>query len=286
VTTPATGARPRRHPVTRFVLRCVVLLGVVYLGIVLVFWFLERTLVFQPASAAESWTVPVAPGTQEVAVETEGGCPIHMWWLPPADPAAGAVLLAHGNGGNISHRGRIAADLHRTLGSGVLMFDYPGYGKCGGKPSEAGCYAAGEAAYRWLSDSAKIPPDRIILFGESLGGGPAVELATRHEHRALVLVFTFTSLPAAAKVHYPWLPTNWLMRTRFDNLAKIGRCRRPVFVAHGTEDRVIPFSHGESLYAAANEPKELLRLENFGHDILLGDRLCVPLARFLTEHAP
>jgi fermentation-respiration switch protein FrsA (DUF1100 family) len=251
-----------------------------------VFWFLERGLVFHPASAAESWSPPVAPGTQDVNVTIGEGCPIHMWWLPPADPAAGAFLVAHGNGGNLSHRGQLAADLHRTTGAGVLLFDYPGYGRCGGEPTEAGCYAAAEAAYRWLTEGARVSSNRIILFGESLGGGPAVELAKHHDHRALVLLFTFTSLPAAAKYHYPWLPTKTLMRTRFDNLAKIGLCRRPIFIAHGTEDRVIPFSHGEALFTAANEPKDFLALDGAGHELELGQPFYRSLARFLAERAP
>ena len=131
-----------------------------------------------------------------------------------------------------------------------------------------------------------MPANRIVLLGESLGGGTAVELATGHDHRALVLVFTFTSLPAVAKVHYPWLPTHTLMRTRFDNLSKIGRCRRPVFVAHGTADEVVPFAHGEALFAAANEPKEFLRLDGFTHNLLLGEPFYAGLKRFLEVHAP
>jgi fermentation-respiration switch protein FrsA (DUF1100 family) len=277
-------SRPRR--LGRFVLRWCLFFSIIYAGVVLVFWLLERSLVFYPASAAESWEKPVASETRDVTFTLDDGTAIHAWWLPPVEPGAGAVLFAHGNGGNLSHRGQLAADLHRTLGAGVLMFDYPGYGKSEGKPTEASCYAAGEAAYRWLVDTAKIPMKRIVLMGESLGGGTAVELAVRHDHRALVLIFTFTSLPAAAKVHYPWLPTYTLMRTRFDNLAKIGRCHRPVFIAHGTIDRVVPFPHGEALFAAANEPKEFLRLEGIDHDLALGDKLCLPLARFLVEHAP
>ena len=249
-------------------------------------WFVERRLVFRPASSAESWEPPADPATRDVWLASADGTRLHAWWLPPLDPAAGAVLLAHGNGGNVSHRGPLAADLRRTLGAGVLLFEYPGYGKSAGKPTEKGCYAAGDAAMRWLMDEAKVPANRVVILGESLGGGTAVELATRHDHRALVLVFTFTSLPVVAKVHYKLLPTRILMRTRFDNLAKIGRCRRPVFVAHGTADDVVPFAHGEALFAAANEPKEFLRLEGFGHDLDLGDRLCVPLAQFLARHAP
>jgi uncharacterized protein len=278
--------RSLRSRLLRLVGRWAVILSVFYVAVVVVFWFFERRLVFRPAPAAEAWEQPVDPATQDVWLTSADGTKLHAWWLPPTDPAAGAVLVAHGNGGNISHRGQLAADLKRTLGAGVMLFEYPGYGKSEGRPTEAGCYAAGEAAYRWLTDEAKVPANRIILLGESLGGGPAVELATRHDHRALVLVFTFTSLPTVAKVHYRFLPTQLLMRTRFDNISKIARCRRPVFIAHGTADCVVPFSHGEALFAAANEPKEFLRIDGCDHDLaLVGDKLCVPLAKFLAQHA-
>ena len=92
--------------------------------------------------------------------------------------------MTNGNGGNLTHRGRLAGNLHNSLGAGVLLFDYPGYGKSSGKPTEPGCYAAGDAAYKWLVEEKKIAANRIILCGESLGGGTAVELATKHEHRA------------------------------------------------------------------------------------------------------
>ena len=177
--------------------------------------------------------------------------------------------------------------LHDRHNASVLVFDYRGYGKSGGKPTETGCYDAGEAAYRWLTDTAKIPANRIVLLGESLGSGTAVELATRHDHRALVLVFPFSTLPAAAKFHYPFLPTHMLMRCRFDNLAKIGRCSRPVFIAHGTADSVVPFAQGEALFAAANEPKEFLRIEGADHGLeQIGPRLHAPLAKFLADRAP
>ncbi len=250
------------------------------------FWLLERSLVFRPSSPAESWYPAVHAGTRDVSFASSDGAQIHAWWLPGRDPAAGAFLVSHGNGGNLSHRGLLAADLRRTTGAGVLLYDYPGYGNSAGKPTEESCYAAGAAAYEWLTDQEKLAPRCIVLLGESLGGGTAVELATRYDHRALVLIFTFTSLPAVAKYHYPFLPTRQLMRTRFDNLEKIGRCHRPVFIAHGSSDKVVPFSHSEALFTAANEPKEFLRLEGFGHDLVLGDALCKPLASFLERTAP
>lgn len=287
MTPPAPPNSPGRwRRVRRFVLRRVVFFGLVYLAVVAVFAALERSLVFHPSSPAASWLPPADPETQDVWFVDEAGVRLHGWWLPPARPDAGAALVAHGNGGNVSHRGRMAAELRRALGLGVLLMEYPGYGKSEGRPSEAGCYAAGDAAYRWLTAGAKVPPGRIVLLGESLGGGVAVELATRHDHRALVLLYTFTSLPAAAKYHYPWLPTHTLMRTRFDNLPKLPRCPRPVFVAHGTADEVIPFRHGEELFAAAGEPKAFVRLDGFTHNGLLDDRLYGPLGRFLDAEAP
>jgi uncharacterized protein len=276
----------KRRWLRRGLLRWALLLFLTWLGIIVVFWFLERRLVFRPSSAEEAWLPPEDNRSRDVTFTAADGNTIHGRWIPPETPRHGAVLVTNGNGGNLTHRGRLAADLRKSLGAGVLLFDYPGYGKSSGTPTEEGCYAAGEAAYKWLTEEQKIAPSRVILCGESLGGGTAVELATRHEHRALVLIYTFTSLPAAAKYHYPFLPTHTLMRTRFDNLSKIGRCPRPVFFAHGTADAVIPFGHSEQLYAAANEPKHFLRLPDFGHSMLLGEPFQPELAKFLSQHAP
>jgi fermentation-respiration switch protein FrsA (DUF1100 family) len=270
----------------RRTLRWLVLLFFTYLGIVIVFWFLERRLVFLPVSAGSEWLQPEDPRSEDVSFTSADGNTIHARWIPPESPHHGAVLLTNGNGGNLTHRGKAAAELRQVLGAGVLVFDYPGYGKSTGTPSEEGCYTSGEAAYKWLTDDRKIAPDRLILCGESLGGGTAVELATKREHRALVLVFTFTSLPAAAKYHFPFLPTHTFMRTRFDNLSKIGRCPRPVFFVHGTGDHTVPFSHSEQLFAAANEPKQFLRLEGVGHDLTAVGQHWPELAKFLNRYAP
>lgn len=264
----------------------VVFLLVTYLGFVAVFWFLERRLVFRPSSAAEAWLKPDDPRSQDVSFPASDGSTISARWIPPETPQHGAVLVAHGNGGNITHRGKLAADLRRELGAGVLLFDYPGYGKSTGNPTEESCYASGAAAYNWLLSEQKLAPNRIVLMGESLGGGTAVELATRVDHRALVLIFTFTTLPDAAHHHYPFLPTRLAMRTRFDNLAKIGRCVRPVFIVHGTKDRTVPFAHSETLFAAANEPKQFIPVNGADHDLTIASHYLPSLAEFLSKHAP
>ncbi len=226
--------------------------------------WLENRLVYPGNTAAESWVPCPVNDVEDAWTTAADGTKIHGWYFPAAGPDA--VVLAHGNGGNLSHRSRVAIELRQTLHASVLLFDYPGYGKSEGTPTEAGCYAAGDAMIAWLATAKGVPMKNMILFGESLGGGVAAELATRHEHKALVLTKTFTSLPAAAKNLFPILPTHWLMTNRYDTIAKLPALRTPVFVAHGTADRTVPFAHGEALFAAANEPKAFHRMEGQEHN--------------------
>ncbi len=276
---------PARRTWMRRLLRLGVFVIVCYGGILVLFKSLENKLVYHPTTAAEGWLAPPSERVEDVWLTTPTGDRIHGWWLPTDDlRPAGAILICHGNGGNLSHRGRMMADLTNATGQPVLAFDFPGYGKSDGKPSEDGCYDAGIAALKWLFEKG-IPTANVVILGESLGGGVATELATRMPPRALVLVKTFTSLPAAAKWHYPWLPTHWLMSNRFDSLAKLPTLTCPVFVAHGTADRVVPFAHGEALFAAANEPKRFLRLEGQDHNAWLTEDFHTAMAEFLKATA-
>ncbi|HEX4606724.1 MAG TPA: alpha/beta hydrolase, partial [Urbifossiella sp.] len=252
----------------RFALRRLPVFAGLYATVVAGFMAAESRLVFPGGTFAASWRRPADPRTQDVRFMSADGPSLHGWWLPPTRPDAGAFVVAHGNNANLTRRGQCAADLNRVTGAGVLLFDYPGYGRSEGRPTEAGCYAAGDAAYDWVTGEAGVPPGRVILIGESLGTAVAVDLATRHDHRALVLLAPFTSLPAAARSMLPFLPTHTLMRSRFDSLSKIARCTRPLFVAHGTSDSVVPFRQGEALFAAANGPKEFLRLDGLRHNVL------------------
>jgi fermentation-respiration switch protein FrsA (DUF1100 family) len=247
---------------------------------------IETRLVFRPARADREWLDKPDPDIQDMTVPTLGGRLVHMWWLP-GDPAAGAVLLCHGNGGNLSHRGRKLVSLRAALGCGALVFDYPGYGKTNGRPTERGCYAAGDAAFDWLTGKAGVAAEGVVLYGESLGGGVAVELARRREHRSLVLIKTFTSVPDVARLTVPrWVPVNWIIRNRFDNLAKIKACRRPVVVAHGTTDEVVPYAHGEQLYEAANGPKLFFPMPGVSHNEPMPATFLDTLGAFLARETP
>jgi fermentation-respiration switch protein FrsA (DUF1100 family) len=269
--------------------RSVALASYAYLGVLVVLLALENRFLFHPLTAAEDWEGP-PPGLaiEDVELTGGGGVRLHAWWTTPPDwkPEQGAVLYCHGNAGNLSHRGEALRDWRDSLHLAVLIFDYPGYGKSEGQPSEAGCYAAGDAAFDWLVQVQHVSPDRIILYGGSLGGAIATDLAVRKEHRALVLASTFTSLPDMAQKQFPWLPVRWLVRNKLDNLAKIGKVRGPVFITHGTADDLIPFSQGERLFAAANEPKQFHPRPGQGHNDTPGSDFFSALGQFLTSRAP
>jgi hypothetical protein len=259
-----------------------------YLAILVLMLSLEDWLLYLPGNAAQWSPPPSGLAVQDVELTSRDGNRIYAWWCTPDNwrPADGAVLFCHGNGGNLSYRGRALRPWHDEMRMAVLLFDYPGFGRSTGKPSEASCYAAGDAAYDWLVEARQVLGERIVLYGGSLGGGIATDLASRRPHRALVLVSAFTSFPDMAQQQYPWLPGRWLVHNRFDNLGKIASCRGPVFITHSKTDGLIPFSQAERLFAAASGPKQLVPMANYHHNDSPAPEVFLLLRRFLDEHAP
>jgi pimeloyl-ACP methyl ester carboxylesterase len=244
----------------------------------------ENRLLYHPVRSDPRNYRPPPPPLQDVYLNLADGTKIHARWCPHPG-ARGALLFCHGNAGNLEGWGRAARELWEALGESVLIFDYPGYGYSDGSPSEAGCYAAADAAYRWLTENQGIPAGRVILYGESLGGGVAVELASRRPHRALVLVRTFTSVPDVARAQVSSVAPP-LMTNRFDSLARIGLCRRPIFLAAADRDRVVPFAQGERLHAACADRAEFYRLRGLGHNDPLPADFYERLRAFLEGRAP
>ncbi|HJT77165.1 MAG TPA: alpha/beta hydrolase [Gemmataceae bacterium] len=248
---------------------------------------LEDRFLFRPTRAAADWCPPPNDRVRDLEWELRLGPRVHAWWCPTEDwrPSRGAVLYLHGNGGNLSHRGQALRPWHDEMRMAVLLFDYPGYGRSTGRPTEAGCYAAADAGYDWLTGALHVPAERVLLYGGSLGCAVAIDLARRRPHRAMVLVSAFTSVRDMAVRLVPWVPRR-LVRDRFDNLAKIGKCLRPVFLAHGTADRLVPFKQGQRLFAAAPEPKEFFPMQGYDHQHTPGPDFYEYLLAFLTRAAP
>jgi fermentation-respiration switch protein FrsA (DUF1100 family) len=231
--------------------------GVLILFILLMLF--EERLIFFP----ERGGVGSSPGG-EVWLRTADGVAIHGWHIPHPG-ATQSLLYLHGNAGNLESRRGIFAQLAR-LELDILAIDYRGYGKSGGEPSEAGLYADTLAAHAWLLDRTEA--DRIFVYGESVGGGPASELAVTHPVAGLILQSSFTNIADMAALSFPGLPVRWLVRTKFDNLAKLPRVSAPKLIIHSRRDEIIPFSMAERLFAAAVAPKQKLWLDRSGHNEL------------------
>lgn len=259
---------------------------VAYVGVLVVLALLESWFLYHPTPYTKDWQEPPPSlRAQDVTFESSDGTRIHAWWCPTENwrPEHGALHYSHGNAGNLSHRAEGVRRWQTLMNQAVLIYDYPGYGKSEGKPSEAGCHASAEGAYRWLVEEQKVPGERILLYGGSLGGAMAVDLAFRHPHRGVVLHSAFTSIPDMAQKQFPFLPARWLVRHRFDNLAKIGQVGGPVFITHGTADSLVPFSQGERLFAAAAEPKCFFPLEGHDHNHAPSPEFYSRLRDFLAE---
>jgi hypothetical protein len=240
-------------------------IALVYGCVVALVFVFQSHLVYYPQIGREVVSTPRAFGLAHEALEiaTEDGEKLAAWWVP-AEDARGTVLLFHGNAGNISHRLDYLRMFNRLRYS-TLIIDYRGYGTSTGSPSEQGTYRDAVAAWRYLTEARGVRDSDIVLFGESLGAAVASWLAARHAPRALVLASAFTSASDLGSEVYWFLPVRLISRFHYDNLANLAAVKVPVLIAHSRNDEIVPFTHGERLYAAATGPKRFLELSG-GHN--------------------
>jgi fermentation-respiration switch protein FrsA (DUF1100 family) len=249
-------------------------------GLLLLF---ETRFIYFPSRAHEATPAGLGLPSEEVLFTAEDGVRLHGWFLPVRG-ARWTVLLSHGNAGNISHRLDRTLFLQTRLGASVLLYDYRGYGRSEGSPDEPGTYRDARAAYRYLVERRRVPPERLVLFGESLGSAVSLDLALAHPAAALILEAPFTSVPAMARttIFFPLAP---FVRTRYDNLEKVGRLRMPLLVLQGDHDEVVPFAQGRRLFEAAPGPKRFFAIPGAGHNdtfLVGGDAYWQAIADFLA----
>lgn len=257
----------------------------IYLGVVLIMCLLENSMIYPaPKYPAGYWEMK--PNRIEDAVFTaKDGTKLHGWFIDHNQPR-GTVLYFHGNGENVSMLSPLLEQLNDTYQLRVLALDYRGYGKSEGKPNEKGIYQDSRAALRWLNERTNTTPNDIIMFGRSIGGGVAVELAAGEGCQALVLENTFTSLPDAAAEHFPWLPVRLVMRNRYPSVDRIARCQQPLLQSHGTADEVVPFDLGKRLFEASpSTDKQFLKFEGLGHNDPTSSRFWQAFERLLEATA-
>jgi fermentation-respiration switch protein FrsA (DUF1100 family) len=226
--------------------------------------FLERAFVCFPEKAHNGRPEDFGLQARDLYFETQDRVKLHGW-LFVRDPEAPYLLWCHGNAGNISHRLDNIARL-QSVGINVFIFDYRGYGKSEGSPSEQGFYLDGEAAWETLLREGPVLPARVVLFGRSLGCAMAADLATKVPAAGLILESGFPHLGAMAKVHYPFVFSERFLSGRFDALSRLKRIKMPVLVIHGGRDTIVPIRLGRRLFETAPEPKEWHEIEEADHN--------------------
>jgi len=243
----------------------------------------EDSLIFHPS--AEIVHTPRHAGLefQDLFFTTVDGVRLNGWFIPHPE-ARVTMVWFHGNAGNISHRVENIKLLHDKVKINIFIFDYRGYGRSEGSPSEAGTYEDGVAALQFVGKQLGVKTGDLIIFGRSLGAAVAAEMAGRVQSRALILESPFVSIREMAKSVFPLLPITSLLQTRYDNLEKIVKIKVPLLVIHGDRDEVVPYEHGKRVFAAAPAPKDFYPITGAGHNntyIVGGDAYFQRLRSFI-----
>ncbi len=231
----------------------------IWLGFGLLLFFTQSRYIYAPTLGIEETPADIGLPFEDLFLTTAQGHHINAWHIPGPSDAAATILVCHGNAGNMGNRLAIIHSMHR-LGLNVMIFDYSGFGASQGKPSEQNTYSDARAAWGWLTEQRKTPPETIIVMGSSLGGAVASHLATQVKPAGLIIEASFSSLPNLAAQLYPLWPARLMCRFNYNNLENLRKVQCPVLVGHSPGDDMIPFSHGRRIFEAANEPKLFLSL--------------------------
>ncbi|MFB3884470.1 MAG: alpha/beta hydrolase [Thermodesulfobacteriota bacterium] len=224
-------------------------------------WFLSGCLshvLYHPSRELRATPADLKLPYESVSLETADGKRLSAWWVP-SESSRGVLLFCHGNAGNISDRLGFIRFFNR-LGLSIFIFDYRGYGESSGSPSEQGIYRDTEAAWNYLEKVRRIDPEKIVVFGRSLGGSIAAWISQRHRPGALILESGFASLREAAQDRLPRFLANLFVPDQYPTTRYLAMVQCPVLIIHSRDDEIIPFHHGEALFTAAREPKELVTI--------------------------
>lgn len=248
----------------------------------------QRQLLYLPDRAIPSRTASGVPEMSEVRLHTDDGLDL-LAWHRQAAPGRATIVYLHGNGGHIGYRGERVRPFIDS-GFGVLLVQYRGYGGNPGRPSEQGLMADARAALAFL-DTAGVSPAATVLYGESLGSTVAVAIAAEQATAgqpvaALVLEAPLSSVSDVAAHHYPWVPVRWLLKDRFEAVARIVGVGAPVLIIHGEADDIVPIRYGRALFEAAREPKEAAWVPGGGHEDLADFGLRRIVFDFLARRLP
>lgn len=268
-----------------FLLVAILIPILIYIGYCIRFYRIQADIIYNPLFELDVKSKNKTIEHEEITYQTTDSIKIFAWYvpfrgkappggdnldaleelkepIPPVEPVSsrGVILFCHGNAGNISQR-IDSFEIFNELGFNTFIFDYRGYGKSEGKPSEKGTYYDAEGAWDYLVREKKFKPEEIIVFGRSLGGGIASYLAKKYQPRALIIESSFTSILDMARAFFPRLPIKLLLRFKYNTMERLRDIHCPVLIIHSQDDTTIPFVCGRVLYETANPPKKFLRIK-------------------------
>lgn len=253
----------------------------IYLLLLALLWGFQRSLIYHPGTVRPVPEAFQAGDAEIVSINTTDGLKLMAWWFSPESPERPAIIYFHGNAGHIGYRA-FSTKPYRDAGFGLLLMSWRGYAGNPGRPTEQGLYLDGNAALKWVRDTLPVGAP-VILFGESLGTGVAVELASREKVSALVLQAPFSSLAAVAQSHYPVFPVKWLIKDQFHSDQKIGRIGTSLLIGHGARDRIVPLRFARRLFLSARDPKNMHVYPDAGHNDLPAHGWPADVVKFLKS---
>ncbi|MCP4133380.1 MAG: alpha/beta hydrolase [bacterium] len=258
--------------------------GCIIIAVLLLLCECKNSLLFHPVKSIRETPAEINLSYETVFIRTKDKEKLHAWWIP-VKQSRGTVLFCHGNAGNISHRLESIQIFH-SLKLDVFIFDYRGYGKSTGEPSEEGTYLDAAAARDYLLSQKKIPHGKIIVFGRSLGGAVATRFASQTTPVMLILESTFSSAYDVGKFHKPGLPVGLIIGDTYNSAEYIAKVSCPVLIIHSTEDEMIPYKLAQKLFSHAKEPKEFVTIHGSHNGGFIDSRKTyVPaLEKFITRH--
>jgi uncharacterized protein len=255
---------------------------VIYGALVTLLYIKQRQLMYLPDKQIARPEEYGLTGFSDERMKTEDGLTIQLWHRK-ADDGLPTIVYYHGNAAHLGNRAGIF-DALAQKGFGVLAVSYRGYGKSEGSPSEQGLYCDGRAAIKFLTDKQGIPLSRILLYGESLGTGVAVHMASEHAVGGLILQAPYTSVAGRAAEIYYYVPVKYLIHDRYDSILKIAKVKAPLLIFHGELDPVIPVAHGKSLFGAATSAKRAFFLPQVAHNDFDSGLISSHVLDFVREH--
>ena len=259
-------------------LKQIILTSAVVIGLVfLLVYLFQRNFIYFPDKHKPGLQEFHAEDLSIVLLNTQDNLVLSSWYKPAVNHLP-TILYLHGNAGHIGYRMPLARQFIQS-GLGIFLLEYRGYGGNKGKPTENGLYEDSDAALNFLIQQG-INPEKIVLYGESLGTGVATKLAMQHQFCAVILQSPFTSLTSLSNYHYPWLFIKpW---DEFNSLERIQAIRAPILILHGKQDEIVPYEDGLTLFNKANQPKKMISFEHQNHNNLWNNRFSEEIIRFIN----